>query len=117
VTSTPERLGTGFGPDADAYVKAQQSPEFQELRRRYRGFSFPMTAAFLAWYFLFVLLAVFAPDLMATPVIGNINVGILLGLGQFVSTALITWLYVRHANKTLDPMAEQIRTKLEGSAR
>jgi uncharacterized membrane protein (DUF485 family) len=116
VTSTPERLTTGYGPDADAYVRAQQSPEFQELRRSYRGFAFPMTAAFLAWYFLFVLLAVFAPDFMATPVAGNVNVGIVLGLGQFVSTGLITWLYVRHANRNLDPRAEAIRVRMEGGA-
>jgi uncharacterized membrane protein (DUF485 family) len=96
------------------YEAVQRSPEFQQLRKSYRGFSFPMTLAFLAWYALFVLLSVFAPDFMATPVIGNINMGILLGLGQFVSTALITWLYVRHSNRSLDPVAEKIRLEMEG---
>jgi uncharacterized membrane protein (DUF485 family) len=37
------------------------------------------------------------------------------GLLQFVSTALITWLYVRHANTKLDPLATEIREDLEGT--
>ena len=64
-----------------------------------------MTVAFLVWYFAFVFAAIFAPHWMATPVIGNINIGIIFGLLQFVSTGLITWLYVRHANRKLDPLA------------
>ena len=64
--------------------------EFADLRRRFRSFVFPMTALFLVWYFLYVLLAAYAPDFMANKVFGNINVGLLLGLGQFVSTFAIT---------------------------
>ncbi len=104
---------SGGGVPVATYETLQRSPDFQKLRTSYRGFSFPMTAAFLAWYALFVLLAVFAPDFMSTPVFGTINIGILLGLGQFVSTGLITWLYVRHANRSLDPLAEQLRTEIE----
>nr|WP_231980635.1 DUF485 domain-containing protein [Tessaracoccus coleopterorum] len=37
----------------------------------------------------------------------------LLGIGQFISTFVITGLYVWHANKRVDPIAEQIRTELE----
>ena len=33
--------------------------------RRFRRFVFPMTALFLVWYFLYVLLAAYAPDFMA----------------------------------------------------
>jgi uncharacterized membrane protein (DUF485 family) len=116
--STVDENGRQVGaPEQDAYVRMQSSPEFQELRRRFRNFAFPMTAAFLAWYFLYVLLAAYAHDFMATEVFGNINVGILLGLGQFASTFLITWLYVRHASKNLDPVADRIRGELEGGAR
>ncbi len=107
----------GGQPDPQAYLIAQQSPQFVELRRRYRGFAFPMTAAFLVWYFAFVLAAVFAPDFLAKPVFGNINVGIVFGLLQFVSTGVITWLYVRHANRRLDPLATEIREDLEGIVR
>ncbi|GGS18432.1 DUF485 domain-containing protein [Actinokineospora fastidiosa] len=95
------------------WERVQAGPEFTELRRRLRGFVFPMTAAFLIWYLLFVLLADYAPEFMSTRVVGNITVGLLLGLGQFVSTFLITFLYVRHADRRLDPLADRIRTDLE----
>ncbi|MDJ0393884.1 DUF485 domain-containing protein [Rhodococcus sp. G-MC3] len=93
----------------------QASPEFQELRRRLRSFVFPMTAFFLIWYVLYVLLSTYAHDFMSTPVWGNVNVGLLLGLGQFVTTFAITGIYVRFANRELDPRAAALRADMETS--
>ena len=98
------------------YLAEQASPEFQELRSRLRRFVFPMSALFLIWYFAYVLLGAFAHDFMAIEVWGNINVGLIIGLGQFVSTYVITAIYVRFATRELDPRAEAIRAKLEGGA-
>ena len=86
------------------------------MRTRLRRFVFPMTAVFLLWYFAYVLLGAFAHDFMAIKVWGDINVGIVIGLGQFVTTFLITFIYVRFANRELDPRAEAIRNELEGGA-
>jgi uncharacterized membrane protein (DUF485 family) len=97
----------------EEYRQAQASPEFTELRRRFRSFAIPMTVAFLSWYLLFVLLSSYAHDFMATKVFGNINIGLLMGLGQFVTTFLITWLYVRHAARSTDPIADEMRERLE----
>jgi uncharacterized membrane protein (DUF485 family) len=98
---------------AEEYRQAQDSPEFTELRRRFRSFAVPMTVAFLAWYLLYVLLSSYAHDFMSTKVFGNVNIGILLGLGQFVTTFLITTLYVRHAGRSTDPIADEMRERLE----
>ncbi|HEX2075321.1 MAG TPA: DUF485 domain-containing protein [Geodermatophilus sp.] len=97
----------------EEYRQAQDSPEFQELKRRFRRFAFPMTVAFLAWYVLYVLLSTYAPDFMGTRVFGNVNLGILLGLAQFVTTFAITHIYVAHANKRTDPIADEMRERLE----
>ncbi len=97
----------------EEYRQAQDSPEFTELRRRFRRFAFPMTVAFLAWYLLYVLLSTYAPDFMSTSVFGNVNLGILLGLAQFLSTFVITHLYVAHANRRTDPIADEMRERLE----
>lgn len=101
-------------PSADEWLAVQASPQFQDLRNRLRRFVFPMTALFLTWYLSYVLLGAYAHDFMAQKVFGNVNVGLLLGLGQFVSTFLITGLYVRFANRELDPRAAAIREELEG---
>ncbi len=98
------------------YLAVQASPEFQELRNRLRRFVFPMSGLFLVWYFAYVLLGAFAHAFMAIKVWGNINVGLLIGLGQFVSTFVITGIYVLFANRELDPRAEAIRAELEGGA-
>jgi uncharacterized membrane protein (DUF485 family) len=103
-------------PTGEQYMAVQASPEFQELRNRLRRFVFPMSALFLLWYFAYVLLGAFAHDFMAIKVWGNINVGLLIGLGQFVSTFVITGIYVVWANRELDPRADAIRTELEGGA-
>jgi uncharacterized membrane protein (DUF485 family) len=92
----------------------QASPEFQALRSRLRRFVFPVAAAFLAWYLLYVLLASYAPAFMATPVLGAINIGLILGLLQFVSTFAITTWYVKWADKKFDPHATAIREEIEG---
>ena len=101
-------------PTGAQFLATQASPEFQELRTRLRRFVFPMTAFFLLWYGLYVLLGAFAHDFMAAKVFGNVNVGLLIGLGQFLSTFVITGLYVRFANRELDPRAAAIREQLEG---
>lgn len=90
------------------------SDQFQELRSKFRAFAFPMTVAFLVWYFLYVLLAVYATGFMGTRVFGNITWGLIIGLGQFVTTFLITFVYIRFANRVIDPRAEAIRLELEG---
>lgn len=100
-------------PGGIDYIAVEESPRFAELKRRQRSFVFPFAVAFLVWYFTFVLLASFAPELMAQPVWGNITVGIIMGLGQFVTTFAITMGYVAYANRRLDPIAEELRSDLE----
>ncbi len=109
-------VGENTNIDEQAFVAVQNSAEFAELRSRFRRFAFPMTAAFLVWYFAYVLLSMFAKPLMSTNIgLGNLNLGHVLGLLQFVTTFLITWLYLRHMNRNIDPLAADLRAKLEGT--
>lgn len=115
--STPKEStasGGGSSPlDHVDWEKAQQEPEFQELRRRLRRFIFPIAGLFLAWYLLYVLLASYAPGFMSVPLFGNINIGLIFGLLQFVSTFAITTWYVKFADRRIDPLAGSIREELE----
>jgi len=104
-------------PDPQNYVAVQASPEFVALRKTLRGFIFPMTIAFFLWYALYVILSAYARDFMGTKVVGNINVALIFGLLQFVTTFLIAWLYARFAARRLDPVADKIRSEMEGGAR
>jgi uncharacterized membrane protein (DUF485 family) len=86
-------------PSTEEFAEVQQSAEFGELRRSFRSFAFPLTIAFVG-----------------AKLFGNINVALVLGLAQFVTTFLIAWWYSRHAAAKLDPKAEAIKTRMEGGA-
>jgi uncharacterized membrane protein (DUF485 family) len=108
-TGTP---GTAVDSTPDPYLAVQQSTEFAGLRRALRNFVFPMTAAFFLWYSLYVILSAYARDFMSTKVVGNINIALVFGLLQFVSTFLIAWLYARYADRQLDPVAKRLKDQV-----
>jgi uncharacterized membrane protein (DUF485 family) len=99
------------------YQDLHATAEFQELRRRYRGFAIPYTVAFLVWYLLYVVMSNWAESFMNAKLVGNINVALVFGLLQFVSTFGIAWLYARHANKALDPIAEGLERRYNDEVR
>ncbi|MEU6998476.1 DUF485 domain-containing protein [Nonomuraea sp. NPDC046570] len=99
--------------DTSVYEEVQASSEFQELKRRFRAWTFPMTVAFLAWYLLYVVMSGWARDFMGAKILGNINVALVFGLLQFVSTFWIAWAYSRHAEKRIDPIADKLRHEVE----
>ncbi|MER6617268.1 DUF485 domain-containing protein [Streptomyces xantholiticus] len=107
-------LATGDGPTAgpsagDIYLEVQRSEAFQEVRARYRRFVVPACAAFLVWYLAYVVAATTAPGLMARPVAGAVNVAMVAGLAQFLTTFLLTWAYARHARLRRDRAALDLR--------
>ena len=100
----------GYAPHRDdpIYDQLHDSADFIELRRRYRGFVIPATVAFRTWYLLYVVMSNWATGFMDTKVIGNINVALLFGLLQFVTTFLLAWVYSRFSTAKLDPLATKL---------
>ena len=92
----------------EEYLRIHGSKEFGLLRKRFRTFAFSWTVAFMVWYLLYVLMSSFAVDFMSTTVVGNINVALVFGLLQFVSTFLIAALYSWFASSRLDPIADEL---------
>jgi len=82
------------------------------LRRRLRRFVFPMSAVFFGWYLGYVLLAAYAHGLMSRRVTGEITVGLVMGVLQFASTALIMVGYLRYARARIDPLVAAIRDRV-----
>jgi uncharacterized membrane protein (DUF485 family) len=103
--------------DSDRLLTAQRSQDFIALRRAFRRFVFPMTLVFLGWYLLYVVASGWARDFMGQDLWGNINVAYVFGLLQFVSTFLIAWLYERHMDNKVDPIAARVRNDLERGVR
>lgn len=111
----PAVPGARTGPEdaavraRDVYLEVQRSAAFQEVRSRYRRFVVPGFAVFFTWYVGYVVTATTAPGLMARPVAGAVNVAMIAGLGQFLSTFLLTWAYARHARLRRDRAALELR--------
>ena len=100
------------------FAAVQQSDEYRRLRGSFLRFAFPMVAVFVGYYFVFVLLATFAPDFMGTRIGGTaVPIGVPLGLLAFACTWFATWAYVRYANRTLDPASTALRERLEQEGR
>ncbi len=103
-------------PSTDSFVAVSETPEYRGLRDTFRKFAFPMTVAGLVSYFTYVLLSIFAVDFMATPAIGNVNIGTLFGLFQFLVVYVWTFLYVRFMTNKIDPTSNALKAQLEKGA-
>jgi uncharacterized membrane protein (DUF485 family) len=90
------------------YDRLIETAEFEELRIRFRNFVWPATAVFLGWYVLYVLASNWATGFMSHKLVGNINVALVFGLLQFVTTFVIAALYARYMNRRVDPIARQL---------
>ena len=112
---TPETSGGPKVISEATYAEVERTEEFGRLRKTLRGFVFPVTIAFFVWYALYVFLSAYARDFMGTKIVGNINVGLVFGLLQFVSTFVIAWWYARWASRKLDPLADEIAHRIQGS--
>ena len=75
-----------------------------------------MTVAFFLWYLLYVILSAYARGFMSAKIVGNINVALVFGLLQFVSTFLIAWYYARYAARKIDPLADKIKSDMSRDA-
>jgi uncharacterized membrane protein (DUF485 family) len=103
--------------NASGYEAVRASRDFWTIRRRFGSFVGPACALFIVWYFLFVIVAVFAPGFMRISVLGDVNVAMCFGLLQFASTFAIAVGYRLWARRRLDPLADRLRQRLEGGPR
>ncbi|NAS24271.1 DUF485 domain-containing protein [Herbidospora sp. NEAU-GS84] len=109
-TVTARDLSPDGGPvQADDLAGLATDERFRLLKARFRRLALTIVGAFLGWYFLYIALSAFARDFMALPAIGNVNVALLLGVLQFVSTFVLAWRYTRYARRKLDPLSAELR--------
>lgn len=102
------------GEPAD--VAMHRDPRFLELKRRLVSFVFPMSIAFFVWYLTYVVMSVYARDVMSVQVFGEVNLALVFGLLQFFSTFGIAILYSRYAARRLDPLSSELCDELTGAS-
>ncbi len=98
------------------WARLEGDPEFRELVEAKRRFIIPATIFFMAYYFALPVLVGYWPELMATPVIGRINVAYLFALSQFFMAWVLMAAYVRRA-RVFDGMVERVIARVRGGGR
>lgn len=85
-------------------------PEYHSLVRTRDKIIWPLLIATVAAYMVFILAIAFTPSLLGRPVVsgGVVSVGILLGLALIFFNFVITLLYVRLANRDIEPLIAQM---------
>ena len=78
------------------------STDLQALARARARIATVLTVAMILLYFGFVLLIAYNKPLLATRVVPGLSLGILLGVLVIVGSWLLTWVYVRWANRHYD---------------
>ena len=103
-------------PLAGDWEAIERDPDFRELVHAKRGFIFPATAFFIAYYFSLPILVGYWPEAMSRDVIGEINVAYLFALSQFAMAWIIMAMYVRRA-RVFDGMVERLLARVRGGTR
>ena len=84
-----------------------ESPLYRQMVAAKARFVVLATILFLVYYFALPILVGYWPKMMATPVIGVLNLAYLFALSQFFMTWILAFLYMRIAAR-FDRTSEQI---------
>src|ERR1700758_5056927 len=89
--------------------------DFKDLMATKKVFIIPAFVFFIVYYFALPVLVGYAPQFMATKVIGVVNLAYLFALSQFFMAWTIAWLYVKAAGD-FDKLAKDIIENAESRA-
>jgi uncharacterized membrane protein (DUF485 family) len=82
----------------------EDSSEFRELIHRRRAFLVPATIAFLGVFFVYLILASFAPGVMGTQIVDGLPLAWLAAMTQVLLTWIVAWAYLRQSDRVFEPL-------------
>lgn len=96
----------------DSFETIMSSEEYKSLVHYKRKIFWPLFITILTAYYSFVLIIAFFPNWLATTVGGGpTTLGIYFGLAIIFLTFILTGIYVRYANKKIEPIMEQLHKR------
>ena len=93
-----------------------ENPKFKELHSRKRQFLFGWWMFGASFYFLLLIGAGYAPELLKIKLIGNINVCYVFSLLQFFCSWGIALYYYHVANKHFDRLTSELVEEIGSGA-
>jgi uncharacterized membrane protein (DUF485 family) len=101
-----------YEADKTEWDRIAETREFKDLMAIKKTFIIPAFVFFIVYYFLLPILVGYAPQFMATKIIGVVNLAYLFALSQFFMAWTVAWLYVKAANN-FDRLAKDIMKQAE----
>jgi uncharacterized membrane protein (DUF485 family) len=89
------------------WTRIERSPEFRELVSRRHRFVYLAAAFTFGVFAIYLGLATFATDFMGTTV-GGVPIAWLAAMSQVLMTWVITWLYLRKADREFAPLEQRV---------
>lgn len=90
----------------------RNSDEFKELIATRSKSKWFLAALMLFVYYGFVLVIAFKPEIFAAKIgSGHTTLGIAVGLGVILFSFVITGIYVRKANRVLEPLTKKLHER------
>lgn len=96
---------------ANTCERVSVDPRFLKLRRRFALQFTLLVTTFLGGYMAYLFLSAYARDFMRVQIFDSINVALILGIGQFLLTFVLAWVFSRTSARVIDPLAEEIRDR------
>jgi uncharacterized membrane protein (DUF485 family) len=116
-----ERKGQPSAARSVDRLAIERSSEFQELVHERRSWLKPMTIVFLVGAIGYLLLAAFVPGVMGWQVADGLPFAWLAAVSQVLLTWVLTWAYLRKADRDFEPLEERAAAlaerTTEGAAR
>jgi uncharacterized membrane protein (DUF485 family) len=90
------------------WMRIERSEDFRELTSRRNRFIAVASAVTFGAFAVYLGLAVFAHGVMGTRVLGGIPLAWPLAMSQVLLTWVVTWSYLRKADRDFAPLEERI---------
>ena len=95
------------------WMRIERSEDFRELTSRRNRFIAGASTVTFGVFAVYLGLAVFAHGLMGTIVLGGVPLAWLLAMSQVLLTWVVTWSYLRKADRDFAPLERRIAERAE----
>lgn len=104
-------------PGGDAWLAMVEDAEFRALVLSKRRFLLSCWLLVVSSYFSLSVGVAWFPAWFATPIFGEINIGLMLAMLEVLLVLLVAALYVRRASRDFDPRAEALARRFSAARR